>query len=306
MKRLMEILLAFSIVFSTTACAGNQAARDYYQAVQVAAQERAKADAYRFNALAEMAKSGEPGAATAATMAIALSQNATITPQYVEGSALKWAQVLATPVATLGGLWIQSDVAKNASNNAREIQLASFQSNEAIQLGQQNMVTGLGSQWAGAAAAGGAATVDVALAGFTALNASGAQTVEVAVSGFNTADSIATTGLTTVGTVATAGFTQIGATAEDGMNATANVGLAGMTNLVDLGTSGIDGSVELGKWGMEGIWTTNQDWLQYSTTRDSSIAGIVSDLNATIQQLGTDLATPITCNDDGSGSYTCQ
>ncbi len=303
MKFFSKVIMASLCVFSMTACAGNQAAQDYYVAMQAAANANASVSAAKYEALARLAQSGDPGASTAAVMAIALTKDDAVTPQYIENSALKWAQVLASPVATLGGLWIQSDVAKNASNNAKEIQMASFDANTAIQLGQQGMVGDLvgdlSTGWSTSAAAGGAATADIAIAGFTALNTAGGQTADVAIAG-----------MTTIGDVATAGFTQIGATAEDGINATSAVGLAGMTSLVTLGTTGIAATentgISLGTTGMTSLVTQNDSWLDYSTTRDANISGILADFNATIQQLGADLATPITCTDDGSGNFTCQ
>ena len=141
----VKLLFVLTATVLVSACANSGARSDYYLAVQQAAQANASATEARYRALATIANSGDAASKAVATMAIAMSKDATIAPQYIESDALSWAKVLATPVATLGGLWIQSDVAKNSSNNAREIQMASFASNEAIQLGQQNMVTSLGS-----------------------------------------------------------------------------------------------------------------------------------------------------------------
>lgn len=333
MKIVTKLGLTLVALLFATGCAGNQAARDYYMAVQSAAQAKAQADTARYAALAKMAGNGGE-ASVAATMAIALTQPTTITPQYVESDALKWAQVLTPGVTTLGLGLVQAGVAKNASNNAAQVQMASFASNEAIQLGQQNMVSNLGQSWATTAAG----SADLALAGFNALNTAGGQTVEVALGGLNTADSIATTGITTVGAVGVAGFTQIGLTAEDGINATGNVGLAGMNHLNELGqfgmttvsataVAGMNGMEELGKWGMEGIWTTNRDWLGYQTTADTTnaatlttlvgdanatnLAGqtnyaqVIADMQAAINAMTTQLANPITCQDDGTGTFVC-
>lgn len=293
MNRFMSMVAIISFATFNVGCA-SASGSDYYEAVRKTAEAQALASEARYRALAQVAQSGDGQAAAAAVMAIALTQDKTIAPQYVESSALKWAQVLTPTVGTLGLGFIQADVAKNASDNAMQVKMASFASNEAIQLGQQQMVTDLGGQWSATASAGGAAVVELGLAGFNALNIAGDQTVEMGVAGLNTADSIATTGLTTTGDVATAGFAQIGATAETGINAVATVG-----------TTGINSAVELGQWGMEGIWTTNQDWLNYSETRDTNFSTILTDFNATLQQFGTDLGTPITCQDDGTGDIVC-
>lgn len=254
-----------------SACAGAGARTDYYLAVQQAAQAQAQQSEARYRALATIANGGDPAAKAMATMAIAMNKDQTITPAYIEDSALKWAQVLATPVATLGGLWIQSDVAKNASNNAKEIQMASFASNEAIQLGQQNMVTGLGAQWADAAAG----SADIAVAGFNALNVAGGQTVELGIAGLNTADSIAGAGFTaneniatagfnatttvaglgfaTADSIATTGFTTVDSVATTGMEGMATLGLAGMTGIENVGIAGLTNLNEVSQYGMTTI-----------------------------------------------------
>ena len=302
MNRFITVATLSLMVAFNVGCA-SASGSDYYEAIRKTAEAQALASEAKYRALAQVAASGDGQAASAAVMAIAMSQDKTVTPQYVESTALKWAQVLTPTVGTLGLGLIQAGVSKNASDNASKVQMASMASNEAIQLGQQDMVGGLvgdlSTGWSTTAAAGGAATAEIAIAGFNALNTAGGQTADVAV-----------TGMTTIGDVATAGFTQIGATAEDGINATSAVGLAGMTSLVTLGTTGIAATentgISLGTTGMTSLVTQNDSWLDYSTTRDTNISGILADFNATIQQLGTDLATPITCTDDGSGNFTCQ
>ena len=264
---------------------------NYYEAVQKAAEAKAKVSEARYRALAQVASSGDGQAASAAVMAIALSNEDTIVPQYVESSALKWAQVLTPTIGTLGLGIVQANVAKNAANKAAEVQMASMQANADIQLGQQTMISNMGGQWAEVAAAGGQATVDVALAGFGALNTAGDQTVTLGLAGLDTADSIATSGF---------------ATATVGMNNLNEMGQFGMTTVGTVGMYGIDAAETLGIQGMLGIHETNEDWLNYSTGRDTNFAQILADFNATIKQFGTDLGTPITCNNDGNGVFNCQ
>ena len=265
------------VAISLTGCAS--AGADYYQAIERAANANAAASAARYEALAKVAQSNDPGAATAAVMAIALSEDTPILPQYVESSALKWASVLVPGATTLGGIWLQTDLAKTQSNNSRDIQMASFDQNTAIQLGQQGMVTDLGTQWAGAATAGGQAAVTLGLAGFDALNLAGDQTVSVATTGLNTADSIATTGFTTVG----------------------NVSTAGMAGMVTLGTTGITAVSDVGIAGMEGMNLMNGDWLNYSTGRDTTYAGTISDIlsnyQATIAELNNTINASMVTTD---------
>lgn len=309
----MKLGLTFLALLVVTGCASNQAGRDYYLAMQAAAQENAKASTARYQALSQLAQSGDPGAATAATMAIALSNDPVIAPQYVESSALKWAQVLAAPVATLGLGVVQAGVAKNASDNAAQIQMASFASNEAIQLGQQNMVTGLGSQWANAAVAG----ADVALAGFTALNTAGQQTVDLGIAGLDTADSIAGAGFDANTTIAGLGFATADSIATTGMEGMATLGLAGMTNLNEVSqfgmttigavaTTGMTNLTTLGTTGIDGVVTVGTTGMNLLDQQGTNYTAIISDMQTTIDQLGADLADPITCSPNADGLYVCQ
>ena len=324
----VKLLFVLTATVLVSACANSGARTDYYLAVQQAAQANASATEARYRALATIANSGDAASKAVATMAIAMSKDATIAPQYIESDALSWAKVLATPVATLGGLWIQSDVAKNASNNAREIQMASFASNEAIQLGQQNMVTSLGSSWAEGAAASGQQLVDLGVAGFGALNTAGDQTV-----------ALGTAGLTTAGTIATAGFTANENIATVGMNNLNEMGQFGMTAVSATGVAGMENLTELGKWGMEGIWLTAEngmngmqalgeagmtnlttlgthgiDAVGATGTTGMNLLGdqgtnystIIANMQATINQLGADLADPITCSPNADGLFICQ
>ena len=346
MFKTMKLGLTFLALLVVTGCASNQAGRDYYLAMQAAAQENAKASTARYQALSQLAQSGDPGAATAATMAIALSNDPVIAPQYVESSALKWAQVLAAPVTTLGLGVVQAGVAKNASDNAAQIQMASFASQEAIQLGQQNMVTGLGSQWANAAVAG----ADVALAGFTALNTAGQQTVDLGIAGLNTADSIAGAGFTANENIATAGFnattTVAGlgfATADSiattGMEGMATLGLAGLTNLNEvsqygmttigavattgmtnmttisgagmdgiqaMGTAGMTNLTTLGTTGIDAVSSVGTTGMNLLDAQGTNYSQIIADMQNTIDQMGADLADPITCSPNADGLYVCQ
>jgi hypothetical protein len=270
MNNVMKLGLTLIAVLFATGCAGNQAARDYYMAVQSSAQAKAQADTARYAALAKMAGNGGE-ASVAATMAIALTQPQTITPQYIESETLKWAQVLTPGVTTLGLGLVQAGVAKNASNNAAQVQMASFASQEAIQLGQQNMVSNLGNSWATTAAG----SADLAVAGFNALNTAGQQTVDLGIAGLNTADSIAgagfdantniatagfdatTTvaglGFATVDSIATTGFATVDSVATTGMEGMATLGLAGMTGIENVGIAGLTNLNEVSQYGMTTI-----------------------------------------------------
>ena len=357
----VKALTALTLVAMLSACGGTQARDDYYQAVAATAQAQAAQTEARYRALATVANSGDPGAATAATMAIALTSSQTVQPQYIESEALSWGKALAMPVATLGGLFIQADVAKNASNNAKDVQLASYASNEAIQLGQQNMVTGLGSQWAEGAGASATALADLGVAGFNALNTAGQQTVDLGVAGLNTADSIAgagfdanttiaglgfatadsiaTTGFTTVDSVATTGMEGMATLGLAGMTGIENVGIAGLTNLNEvsqygmttigavattgmtnmttisgagmdgiqaMGTAGMTNLTTLGTTGIDAVSAVGTTGMNLLDAQGTNYTAIIADMQATIDQLGADLADPITCSPNADGLYVCQ
>jgi len=356
MKYVTKLGLTLIALLLATGCAGNQAARDYYMAVQSSAQAKAQADTARYAALAKMAGNGGE-ASVAATMAIALTQPQTITPQYIESETLKWAQVLTPGVTTLGLGLVQAGVAKNASNNAAQVQMASFASQEAIQLGQQNMVSNLGQSWATTAAG----SADLAVAGFNALNTAGQQTVDLGIAGLNTADSIAGAGFTANENIATAGFnattTVAGlgfATADSiattgmegmatlglaGMTGIENVGIAGLTNLNEvsqygmttigavattgmtnmttisgagmdgiqaMGTAGMTNLTTLGTHGIDAVGTVSTTGMNLLDAQGTNYSQIIADMQNTIDQMGADLADPITCSPNADGLYVCQ
>jgi hypothetical protein len=337
MKMRKKLGLALVAVILVSGCASNKAAQDYYAAVQTAANAKAQTDTARYEALAKMAAAGGE-ASVAATMAIALTQPSTITPQYVESSALKWAQILTPTIGTLGLGIVQAGVAKNASDNAAQVQMASMASNQAIQLGQQDMVTNLGGQWASGAAASGQQLVDLGVAGFGALNTAGDQTVALGTAGLNTATTIATAGFTAneniaatgfgaVETVSLAGIQGVVNTAtvgmdnlndmgQFGMTTVGAVGLAGMDNLTTLGTAGMTNMLNLSldyNDLLDSMNTTNADTLTttLADANDTNLQGqtnfaqIIADMQATIDAMSLQLNNTIVCQDNGSGTIVC-
>jgi hypothetical protein len=261
--KFLKLSAAMLALIFATGCA-NQAAQDYYLAMQQAAIANAQQSEARYRALATVASSGDQQTAIAATMAIALTDDRVIVPQYVESEPLKWAQVLAAPVAAVAGLYIQADVAKNASDNAYRVQLAGFETNQAIQLGQQvtqrDMVLGLGDVYAQGSAASAQAISTLGQAGFSALNTAGSQTVELGTAGLTTLDSVALQGFTTVDSVAVQGFT-----------AATDLGLAGM--------NGIQSTADRGFVAVENITT--------------DFSGVAQSYNATISNLFQNLPAPL-------------
>ena len=253
MKAMITTILA---VLFLAGCASSST--QYYEAVQKAAEANSRAAQAKFDALSAIASAGDGQAASAAVMALALTQTPSVTPVPQQSEAIQWASILASPVTSLGMMWMQADSAKAMSKNNMVVDLARVKAessdNQAL---YGSFVTAAGI------------TGDVANTGFTQMGTALGNVdytpfidgmVTLGTAGMNSAVTLGTEGLNTSADIATAGFTQIGLTAEDGINATGNVGLAGMTNLLDLG-----------KWGMEGIWKTNQDWLDYATANSCTI-----------------------------------
>lgn len=315
MKMRKKLGLALAALVLVSGCASNRAAQDYYSAMQAAASAKAQTDTARYEALSKMAAAGGE-ASVAATMAIALTQPSTITPQYVESSALKWAQILTPTIGTLGLGIVQAGVAKNASNNASQVQMASMASNQAIQLGQQDMVTNLGGQWASGAAASGQQLVDLGVAGFGALNTAGDQTVALGTAGLNSATTIATAGFTSNENIATVGITGVVDAATVGMDNLNEMGQFGMTTVGAVGISGMENMLNLSldyndlidsmdTTSANTLTTTLADANDTNLQGQTNFAQIIADMQATIDAMSLQLNNTIVCQDNGTGTVVC-
>jgi len=260
----------FGVVLGIVLLAGcSTAATDYYQAVEKAAQANAIAAQAKFDALSKIAAAGDGQAASAAVMALALTQTPTINPIPQQSQALQWASILATPVTSLGMMWMQADSAKTMARYNSQVDLARISADAATQ-----------EALYGSFVASNATTGEVAMTGLTQMGTALGNVdytpfidgmVTLGVAGIDGAVDLGTAGFGANTDIATAGFTQIGLTAEDGINATGNVGLAGMTNLLNLGGTAIGAVENVGTEGMATILATNQAWLNYATANSCSI-----------------------------------
>jgi len=118
----MKTLISLLIVVALAGCAGSTS--QYYEAVEKAAKANAEAQTARYNALASIAAGGNGEAATAAAMALALSPSQTIAPQPMQSAALQWTQALASPVATLGMMYMQTESTKALAGYNRDVSVA--------------------------------------------------------------------------------------------------------------------------------------------------------------------------------------
>ena len=126
----MRVLL---LVVFLTGCAG-QARTDYYLAVAEAAKAQSATQQAKYAALANMARSnGDSSAAVAAVMALALTREQTLQPQYIEAEALSYTRALAAPVAGIAALWIQADSNKSIADSQAQTSRISIAANRDIQ-----------------------------------------------------------------------------------------------------------------------------------------------------------------------------
>ena len=270
-----NLFIIFSLAF-LVGCASSST--QYYEAVQKAAEANAKASQAKFDALATIASAGDGQAASAAVMALAMSSTPTVQPVPQQSEAIQWASILATPVTSLGMMWMQADSAKTMAQYNAQVDLARVAAtsadNQALygSFVNANAITGdvataglnavgnvdytpfvdgmvaLGTTGMGSlvdlGTAGFDANTDIATVGFNTVDSvatTGFNTVDsVATTGFNTVDSVATTGFNTVDSVATTGFNTVDSVATTGFNTVGLVSLAGFNTVDSVATTGFN------------------------------------------------------------------
>ncbi len=116
------------IALSLGACASTSTT-EYYAAMERAALAQAKVQEARYNALSRIAGEGNE-AATAAVMALAMTNQTPIVPQAQKSTALQWAQVLSGPVSSLGAMWLSNDATKSMAKYNSQTQIAGIQADQ--------------------------------------------------------------------------------------------------------------------------------------------------------------------------------
>jgi len=239
-----SFIIVVSLLF-LTACASNST--QYYEAVQKAAEANAKASQAKFDALATIASSGDGQAASAAVMALALSSTPMAQPIPQQSEALQWASILASPVTSLGMMWMQADSAKTMARYSSQVDLARVQATSAD---NQALY--------GAFVNANAITGDVANIGLTQMGtALGNVDYTPFIDGMVT---LGTTGMGSLVDLGTAGF-----------DANTAIATTGMNNLVGLGDIAIGAVETVGIQGMTNLYATNQAWLDYATANSCTI-----------------------------------
>jgi len=278
----MRFVFGLLCAIAITGCSSSTS--QYYEAVQAAAQANAAASQAKFDALSKIAAAGDGQAASAAVMALALTQTPSVTPVPQQSQALQWASILATPVTSLGMMWMQADSAKTMAKYNADVSLArvaaTAESNQALYgaFVDANQITG-----------------DVAVAG---MNAAGNVDYSAFVDGLVT---LGTTGMTELGDLGSAGFDS-------------NVAISGaaITGLVDLGNAGLDASTTLGTAGITGVSNVAIEGYKTMLTLDqgnNDLMGTVwTDYTAAIQNIMDSvpqLSCTVTNNADGTSTVSC-
>lgn len=240
----MKFITTILAVLLITGCASSST--QYYEAVQKAAEANSRAAQAKFDALSAIAAAGDGQAASAAVMALALTQTPTANPIPQQSEAIQWASILASPVTSLGMMWMQADSAKTMARMNARVDLAQVKADAETQQALYGSFS------------------DISSAGFTAVGNVDYTPwidgmVDLGTTGMDNLVDLGTAGFDANTDIAVAGITQVGLTAEDGLNVAANISNNAMTNLVTLGTNGLDTAETLGIQGMLGIHETNAD-----------------------------------------------
>lgn len=123
----MKLLSIVLVAFFVTGCASTNY-QLYAEAQVMIAEAQSKADIAKYNALAEIARTGDAAAKVAAVMSLNQSNpstNSTIMrqPETAGDVALKWTSVLLPSVTQIYGITKSHDLAVTQSNNSRDISM---------------------------------------------------------------------------------------------------------------------------------------------------------------------------------------
>jgi len=238
----------------------------YYESVQKTAEANARAVQAKFDALSKIASSGDGQAASAAVMALALTGTPNSQPIPQKSEAIQWASILASPVTSLGMMWMQADSAKTMARYNAQVDLASVQADAETQQALYGSFS------------------DISSAGFTAVS--------------NVDYTPFVDGMVTLGTTGMDNLTTLGTS---GFDSNVTLGTAGITGVVDMGTAGVNGVVDLGTTGYNTILTMDQGnnaltssvWADYT----ASIEQIMTNIPKILCSVTSDGAggTTVTC-----------
>ena len=278
----MKLIATILAVLLITGCASSST--QYYEAVQKAAEANSRAAQAKFDALSAIAAAGDGQAASAAVMALALTQTPTANPIPQQSEAIQWASILASPVTSLGMMWMQADSAKAMARYGSRVDLAQVKADAETQQALYGSFSDISS-------AGFSAVGNVDYTPF--INGM----VDLGATGMDNLTTLGTAGFTANTNIATAGLTQVGLTAEDGLNVAANISKYGMDGLVTLGTNGLETAESLGIQGMLGMHETTKSWVQYATSMNTNFKDMLaSEQSGCIVTTNESNQIVVTCN----------
>ena len=246
----MKFITTILAVLLITGCASSST--QYYEAVQKAAEANSRAAQAKFDALSAIAAAGDGQAASAAVMALALTQTPTANPIPQQSEAIQWASILASPVTSLGMMWMQADSAKTMARMNARVDLAQVKADSETQQALYGSFS------------------DISSAGFTAVGNVDYTPfidgmVDLGTTGMDNLTTLGTAGFTANTNIAVAGIAQVGATAEDGLNVAANIS-----------SNGLDTAESLGVQGMLGMHETTKSWIQYATSMNTNFKDMLA------------------------------
>ena len=216
---LVTILASLSLV----GCASTQNAYQLYAETQAKiAQANAVAETARFNALAEIAKTGDSAAKVAAVLSIQMNNGTSqrnnlqmVPPESFEDKALKWTSVLLPNFVQFYTINRNTSVAMRQSDNQA-----------AIAISTNKAFTDISN-------AGHTANSNIANNGFSAMNTS-------TTAGFNALGTQSTAGFNALGTQSTAAFNALNSSTTAGFNALGTQSTAAFNTLQNIGVAGFN------------------------------------------------------------------
>jgi hypothetical protein len=204
----LRITMIAAAMVLLTGCATNKDYQLYAETQQKIAQAQAMTETARYAALAEIAKTADPGARVAAVMSINFGSqgsngprvNQVAAPKTFSDTALQWTSVLLPSLTNIYGITANRQVAVTQSNNQAAVAKST---NDTFATMNGNMAT---------------SNTAIANAGFTAVT-------NVANSGLTATTNVANTGIAQVGTTSAAGLTAVTA-----VNASSNTAITNVAN----------------------------------------------------------------------------
>jgi len=292
----MKKLGLFLAVLVMAGCSSTTS--QYYEAVQKAAEANALASQAKFEALSKIAAAGDGQAASAAVMALALTQTPSVTPVPQQSQAIQWASILATPVTSLGMMWMQADSAKTMAQYGAEVDLARIAADSTTQQALYGSFVGMNETTASMAS-----NIDYTpfVDGMVTLGTAGISgAVDLGNAGLDSNVAISN--------AAIGGLVDLG---NAGMTSTLTMGTAGLDASTTLGTAGMNSAVTLGTEGMTGITNVSlagyENMLNMDAANNNLFSSVWTDYQTAIQNiLDSQVNCSATTAADGSVTITCE